>query len=211
MRPNLFANTPDILHEYLQTGGRPAFQIRLVLAATLGANYGIYGPAFELVRAAARVPGSRGVPRLGEVPAAPLGPRRPGQPARADRAGQRDPPREPGAAEHDAGLRFHPDRQRRSCSCYAKTHRRPVERRPRRRQPRPAPRAGAAGSTCRSRELGLDAGRAVPGRTTCSATRATSGTAPRNYVALDPHAPAGAHLPRPAAQSRTEQRLRVLP
>jgi starch synthase (maltosyl-transferring) len=47
MRPNLFANTPDILHEYLQTGGRPAFQIRLVLAATLGASYGIYGPPFE--------------------------------------------------------------------------------------------------------------------------------------------------------------------
>jgi len=48
MRPNLFTNTPDILHEYLQVGGRPAFQIRLVLAATLGANYGIYGPLFEL-------------------------------------------------------------------------------------------------------------------------------------------------------------------
>jgi starch synthase (maltosyl-transferring) len=48
MRPNLFANTPDILHEYLQYGGRPAFQVRLVLAATLGASYGIYGPAFEL-------------------------------------------------------------------------------------------------------------------------------------------------------------------
>jgi starch synthase (maltosyl-transferring) len=48
MRPNLFVNTPDILHEYLQTGGRPAFYIRLVLAATLGASYGIYGPAFEL-------------------------------------------------------------------------------------------------------------------------------------------------------------------
>ena len=47
MRPNLFANTPDILHEYLQNGGRPAFQIRLVLAATLGATYGIYGPPFE--------------------------------------------------------------------------------------------------------------------------------------------------------------------
>jgi starch synthase (maltosyl-transferring) len=47
MRPNLFANTPDILHEYLQTGGRPAFQARLVLAATLGATYGIYGPPFE--------------------------------------------------------------------------------------------------------------------------------------------------------------------
>ncbi|MDR3638939.1 MAG: alpha-1,4-glucan--maltose-1-phosphate maltosyltransferase [Isosphaeraceae bacterium] len=47
MRPNLFANTPDILHEFLQVGGRPAFQIRLVLAATLGATYGIYGPPFE--------------------------------------------------------------------------------------------------------------------------------------------------------------------
>jgi starch synthase (maltosyl-transferring) len=47
MRPNLFANTPDILHEYLQIGGRPAFQARLVLAATLGATYGIYGPPFE--------------------------------------------------------------------------------------------------------------------------------------------------------------------
>lgn len=48
MRPNLFVNTPDILHEFLQIGGRPAFQLRLVLAATLGANYGIYGPPFEL-------------------------------------------------------------------------------------------------------------------------------------------------------------------
>ena len=47
MRPNLFANTPDILHEYLQKGGLPAFQARLVLAATLGANYGIYS-GFEL-------------------------------------------------------------------------------------------------------------------------------------------------------------------
>ena len=47
MRPNLFANTPDILHEYLQRGGRPAFQARLVLAATLGASYGIYS-GFEL-------------------------------------------------------------------------------------------------------------------------------------------------------------------
>jgi starch synthase (maltosyl-transferring) len=47
MRPNLFANTPDILHAYLQRGGRPAFQVRLVLAATLGASYGIYS-GFEL-------------------------------------------------------------------------------------------------------------------------------------------------------------------
>jgi starch synthase (maltosyl-transferring) len=47
-RPNLWPNTPDILPEYLQTGGRTAFMTRLVLAATLGASYGIYGPAFEL-------------------------------------------------------------------------------------------------------------------------------------------------------------------
>jgi starch synthase (maltosyl-transferring) len=41
-RPNVFANTPDILHEYLQHGGRPAFEARLVLAATLSPSYGIY-------------------------------------------------------------------------------------------------------------------------------------------------------------------------
>jgi starch synthase (maltosyl-transferring) len=47
-RGNLWPNTPDILTEYLQDGGAPAFMSRVVLAATLGANYGIYGPAFEL-------------------------------------------------------------------------------------------------------------------------------------------------------------------
>ena len=57
MRPNLFANTPDILHEYLQTGGRPAFQARLVLAATLGASYGIYS-GFELGENVPLKPGS---------------------------------------------------------------------------------------------------------------------------------------------------------
>ncbi len=57
LRPNLFANTPDILNDYLQRGGRPAFITRLVLAATLGSSYGIYGPAFELQETRA-VPGS---------------------------------------------------------------------------------------------------------------------------------------------------------
>jgi starch synthase (maltosyl-transferring) len=57
-RPNLWPNTPDILTEYLQFGGRPAFMVRLILAATLGANYGIYGPAFELCESQAREPGS---------------------------------------------------------------------------------------------------------------------------------------------------------
>jgi starch synthase (maltosyl-transferring) len=41
-RPNFFANTPDILHAYLQHGGPPAFEARLVLAATLSPSYGIY-------------------------------------------------------------------------------------------------------------------------------------------------------------------------
>lgn len=57
-RPSLWPNTPDILTEYLQFGGRPAFMARLVLAATLGANYGIYGPPFELQESTARAPGS---------------------------------------------------------------------------------------------------------------------------------------------------------
>jgi starch synthase (maltosyl-transferring) len=55
-RPNFFANTPDILPQYLQFGGKPAFRTRLVLAATLGASYGIYS-GFELYENAA-VPGS---------------------------------------------------------------------------------------------------------------------------------------------------------
>ena len=48
-RPNQWPNTPDILTEYLQIGGRSVFAIRLLLAATLGSNYGVYGPAFELL------------------------------------------------------------------------------------------------------------------------------------------------------------------
>ncbi|MCT7949731.1 alpha-1,4-glucan--maltose-1-phosphate maltosyltransferase [Ancylothrix sp. C2] len=57
-RPNVWPNTPDILHEYLQHGGRPAFMIRYVLAATLAATYGIYGPAFEVCENRPVRPGS---------------------------------------------------------------------------------------------------------------------------------------------------------
>jgi starch synthase (maltosyl-transferring) len=56
-RPNLWPNTPDILPEFLQYGGRPAFLLRVGLAATLGASYGIYGPAYELMDHQAREPG----------------------------------------------------------------------------------------------------------------------------------------------------------
>ena len=51
-RPNLFANTPDILPVYLQEGGRPGFMIRAVLAATMSGVYGIYS-GFELCENAA--------------------------------------------------------------------------------------------------------------------------------------------------------------
>jgi starch synthase (maltosyl-transferring) len=57
-RPSLWPSTPDILTEYLQFGGRAAFVVRFVLAATLGASYGIYGPAFELAVNRPREPGS---------------------------------------------------------------------------------------------------------------------------------------------------------
>ncbi len=56
-RPNAWPNTPDILTEALQFGGRAVFVSRLVLAATLCANYGIYGPAYELMESVARDPG----------------------------------------------------------------------------------------------------------------------------------------------------------
>jgi starch synthase (maltosyl-transferring) len=56
-RPNFWPNTPDILHESLQRGGPAAFRARLVLAATLCSNYGIYGPAYELYE---NVPRERG-------------------------------------------------------------------------------------------------------------------------------------------------------
>ena len=57
-QPNFWPNTPDILHKSLQEGGRPAFAQRVILAATLTANYGIYGPAYELCENAPAKPAS---------------------------------------------------------------------------------------------------------------------------------------------------------
>jgi starch synthase (maltosyl-transferring) len=56
-RPNFFTNTQDILHEYLQTGGPPAFKVRLVLAALLSPSYGVYS-GFEFFENVPREPGS---------------------------------------------------------------------------------------------------------------------------------------------------------
>ena len=73
-RGNFFANTPDILPPILQLGGRPAFRMRLVLAATLSSVYGIYS-GFELCEnTSARRAGHAGVlPGLRDVPAQGLG------------------------------------------------------------------------------------------------------------------------------------------
>ena len=57
-RPNVWPNTPDILHGQLQEGGAGMFRLRLALAATLSASYGIYGPAFELLEHQPRNAGS---------------------------------------------------------------------------------------------------------------------------------------------------------
>ncbi|OON79733.1 alpha-1,4-glucan--maltose-1-phosphate maltosyltransferase [Streptomyces tsukubensis] len=57
MRPNFFVNTPDILHAYLQQGGRPAFETRAVLAATLSPSWGVYA-GYELMENEPAKPGS---------------------------------------------------------------------------------------------------------------------------------------------------------
>jgi starch synthase (maltosyl-transferring) len=57
LRPNLFVNTPDILHEYLQQSGRPGFKIRAILAATLSPTWGVYS-GYELCENVPVRPGS---------------------------------------------------------------------------------------------------------------------------------------------------------
>jgi starch synthase (maltosyl-transferring) len=106
-RPSLWPNTPDILTEYLQFGGRPAFIIRLVLAATLGASYGIYGPAFELMENRSREPGSEEYLNSEKYEVRHWDYDRPGTLrdfiARVNRIRQDNP-----ALQSDANLRFHP-------------------------------------------------------------------------------------------------------
>ncbi|MDO8617078.1 MAG: alpha-1,4-glucan--maltose-1-phosphate maltosyltransferase [Dehalococcoidia bacterium] len=105
-RPHVWPNTPDILTEDLRTGGRPAFSARLVLAATLSANYGIYGPAFELMEQAPREAGSEEYLRSEKYEIKRWDVRRPdslrGLIARVNRARRENP-----ALQSDRGLRFH--------------------------------------------------------------------------------------------------------
>ena len=106
LRPNLWPNTPDILTDQLQEGGPPAFRLRFLLAATLGANYGVYGPAFEHLDHEPREPGSEEYRDSEKYerrvrPAASSGIRE--LMARVN-AIRRDHP----ALQHDRTLRFHP-------------------------------------------------------------------------------------------------------
>ena len=113
MRPNFFVNTPDILHAFLQYGGPTAFKIRAALAATGSPTWGVYA-GYELYEHVAVRPGSRGVPRLREVPGQdPRLGRRRGRgphPRAVPHDAQRRPPRAPGAA---AAARPHRAHQRR--------------------------------------------------------------------------------------------------
>ena len=154
MRPNLFANTPDILPEYLQYGGRAAFEVRLVLAATLGATYGIYGPPFELSVGQAVRHGSEEYLDSEKYQVRHWDRDDPESLRDYIAPDQRDPPREPGAASRPQPavlpLRQRPDPLLRQGDA------RPVEHRPGGRQPRPAPRPVGLGAA--------PAGRAGPGR-----------------------------------------------
>jgi starch synthase (maltosyl-transferring) len=118
-RPNPWPNTPDILNEFLQFGGRPAFMIRLILAATLGATYGIYGPAFELCENVPREPGSEEYlnSEKYEIRHWPGGRDNSLKPliARVNQIRQANP-----ALQHDWYLKFHPT-DNEAIICYSKT------------------------------------------------------------------------------------------
>ena len=116
-RPNLFANTPDILHAYLQQGGPAAFSVRLILAATLGATYGIYS-GFELCEHRA-VPGTEEYQESEKYQIRHWDWDRPGHikdlVATVNRIRREHP-----ALQFDQGLRFH-ETNNTELLCYSKT------------------------------------------------------------------------------------------
>ncbi|HVT59694.1 MAG TPA: alpha-1,4-glucan--maltose-1-phosphate maltosyltransferase [Thermoanaerobaculia bacterium] len=118
-RPSLWPNTPDILTEQLQFGGRPAFIQRLVLAATLGASYGIYGPAFELQLAQPRERGSEEYLDSEKYELRHWDLAAPGS-LRELIALLNRARRENAALQSNAGLRFHPT-DNEQLLCYSKT------------------------------------------------------------------------------------------
>ncbi len=200
LRPNAWPNTPDILPEYLQFGGRPAFMVRLVLAATLAASYGIYGPAFELLEHEPREPGSEEYrdSEKYQIRQWDLG--------RADslrdfvtrvNAIRRDNP----ALHSDWSLRFHPvDNE--SLLCYSKTS--PDEANMMFTVVNLDPHHTQTGWVeLPLEELGLDATRSFQAHDLLSGARFLWHGA-RNYVALDPQQ-TPAHIFRLRRRVRSEQ------
>jgi starch synthase (maltosyl-transferring) len=118
-RPNVWPNTPDILTERLQYGGRPAFVQRLILAGTLAASYGIYGPPFELWEHVACDPGSEEYLDSEKYQLRQWDLERPDSLAelvtRLNRIRRENP-----ALQSDRGLRFHPT-DNEQLLCYSKT------------------------------------------------------------------------------------------
>ena len=118
-RPNCWPNTPDILTEHLQFGGRPAFLVRLILAATLSASYGIYGPAFELMEDEPREPGSEEYLDSEKYQLRLWEPERPGSLRHVITRVNRIR-REQSALQWDRTLRFHPT-DNDALLCYSKS------------------------------------------------------------------------------------------
>ena len=149
--PNVWPNTPDILHASLQNGGRPAFMQRIILATTLAASYGIYGPAFELGENVPIRQRQRRVSQQREVSDPPVGPpRRPIHRA-AHHPPQPDPPHQSRAAERPLAPLPHVDNPQIICLlqvCGRRALTRPgrpalrrlARRHPARRLPHPAQR-----------------------------------------------------------------------
>jgi len=119
-RPNSWPNTPDILPEYLQSGARAAFIVRIVLAATLSASYGVYGPVFELMESRPVRPGAEEYLDSEKYQARHWDLNAPhslaDQLKRLNRI-RRDNP----ALQYDRSLQFH-DPDDSSVVCYSKTH-----------------------------------------------------------------------------------------
>ena len=119
-RPNAWPNTPDILPEYLQTGARSAYIVRVVLAATLCASYGVYGPVFELLEGRALRPGAEEYLDSEKYQVQRWDINRPDSLAdlltRLNRIRRENP-----ALQHDRTLKFH-DADNPHVVCFSKTH-----------------------------------------------------------------------------------------
>ncbi len=119
-RPNAWPNTPDILPEYLQSGARAAYIVRVVLAATLSASYGVYGPVFELMEGRPLKPGGEEYLDSEKYEARHWDLDRPD--SLADLLARLNRIRRDNVAlQHDRGLEFH-DPDNSSVVCYSKAH-----------------------------------------------------------------------------------------